>query len=50
MDTRKMRRLPKMSTAKSYELLEIGHEIGWIAARLSELLEDTCCGNSLLKS
>jgi homoserine kinase type II len=41
MDTSKMRLLPKMSSAKSYELLEIGHEIGRTAVRLARLLEDT---------
>ncbi len=49
MDTSKMRLLPKMSTGKSYELLEIGHEVGRIAARLSELLEDTWLRQQLVE-
>ena len=49
MDTSKMRLLPKMSTGKSYELLEIGHEIGRIAARLAELLKDTWLRQQLVE-
>ena len=49
MDTSKMRLLPKMSSAKSYELLEIGHEVDRIADRLAELLEDTCLRQQLVE-
>ena len=49
MDTSKMRLLPKMSSAKSYELLEIGHEIGRVANRLAELLEDTWLRQQLVE-
>jgi hypothetical protein len=49
MDTSKMRLLPKMSSVNSYELLEIGHEIGRIAARLTELLEDTVLRQQLVE-
>ena len=31
MDTSKMRLLPKMNSAKSFELLEIGHDIRRVA-------------------
>jgi homoserine kinase type II len=49
MDTSKMRLLPKMSSVNSYKLLEIGHEIGRIAARLTELLEDTVLRQQLVE-
>ena len=49
MDTSKMRLLPKMSTGKSYELLEIGHEIGRVAARLAALLEETWLRQQLIE-
>ncbi len=49
MDTSKMRLLPKMSSVNSYELLEIGHEIGRVAARLTELLEDTVLRQQLVE-
>ena len=49
MDTSKMRLLPKMSAGKSYELLEIGHEIGRVATRLAELLESTWLRQQLVE-
>jgi homoserine kinase type II len=39
MDTTKMQHLAKMSSGKSYELLEIAHEIGRVAAKLKASLE-----------
>ncbi len=44
-----MRLLPKMSSTKSYELLAIGHEIGRVAARLAELLENTLLRQQLVE-
>ncbi len=49
MNTSKMRLLPKTSSGKSYELLEIGHEIGRVAARLAELLENTWLRQQLVE-
>ena len=49
MDTSKMRLLPEISSEKSNELLEIGHEIGRVAARLTELLEDTWLRQQLVE-
>ena len=49
MDTSKMRLLPEMSSRKSNELLEIGHEIRRVAARLAELLEDTWLRQQLVE-
>jgi homoserine kinase type II len=41
MDTSKMQHLAKMGSGKSYELLEIAHEIGRVAAELKTSLEST---------
>ena len=38
-----------MSSGNSYELLEIGHEIGRVAARLAELLENTWLRQQLVE-
>jgi homoserine kinase type II len=49
MDTSKMRRLPKMSSGKSHELLAIGPESSRVAVRSAGLFEDTGLRHQLVE-